>query len=163
MKKNVKRILSALASLALCVSVLVSGSVAVAAEQSTEDSSFGFHATYDEMGYLKAREKEDSTPCYMYYTVGKQPAIRITAYGSKSKTLSIPSLYNGTFYDGLVRDYLYVKRNVKTSIHTLIYENRYPYATIGIYALPGASTGDDISGKWSPDSTRTYTTATTSF
>lgn len=157
MKKMFKRISVFMMACMLLASMALSASAGNTADADigTEESPFVLY-TFNK--YTACRKKTDSTPIYMYYTRGTQDSTRVSVYGSNVNSNASANYHNQTLSNGYLNNYVYVKLNVKSSIRSLVYENNYTYAVLGIRSLTDA--GDQIIGKWSPDSTRVYTVAT---
>lgn len=141
------------------LTILASGNLAFAADGNTADTDITSYTLSSTEKYTDCRSKNNDTPLYMYYTSGRQDAVRVSAYGAYSRSASSKYFYNETRYNSKSVSYVYVPINVKSSIRSLIYENGYGYAALGIRSLVNKT--DTITGVWSPDSTKVYTVATT--
>lgn len=155
--KKLKRALFLL----LAISVIVSSAAfSVFASNTTDYGIYDFEVPFQSYSIpLYPREKEDATPIYLYITSAKYSysgiATQALAYTSRT------SSYNSTLTvsNGVCVQYVTCIPYVQHSIHSDIYEEGYSYASLRFFT-GGISSGEVISGVWSPDSTRTYTSAT---
>ena len=63
---------------------------------------------------------------------------------------------NCTYKNGAIVGYVTCRKGVDYSVHNLIYENGYPYATLAFRNFEGI-TSTTVRGTWSADSYGTYT------
>lgn len=151
--KNAKRIIA----LVLTVLTLVSVMAITASAANTDDTNFyDFDLYYDYWRYLNPRAKENSTPCYVYITKSMLPYTKIRACGTYGATKD-DWMYNCTYVNGYVVENVTCIADVKYSIHSLIYEYKYPNASLGFKS--GGTAGNNVYGVWSPDSKYTYSDA----
>lgn len=156
MRKTFSRIITT----ALAIALFCGATPALAADTQDKAFSFTISSAYRHTDY---RDKEDSTPVYVYYKIGTYGSLRATAMGwletddadlaafPKNRTLNGPA--------GEYVDYVYVMKGIQTSIHTYLYETScYHDVHVEMKSYDGFSS-DTVSGVWSPDSTRTYTSA----
>ena len=106
-----------------------------------------------------ARAKIDDSSLYLYITDMNYTYARVQARGAHSAygiTLSNTTNETYSLSQGSC-EYVVCKKNTQYSIHSLIYEDGYPYATLAFHSGYGAN--DHVTGYWSPDSIGTYTDA----
>ena len=148
--------------LILAVTTLVTAMIATAsASNYTDREIVSFHIPYYRYSTpLDPRDKEDSSPVYLYITdlSYSNYNILVQALGCTSKTGSY-SFENLTVSNGAMAQYVACREGVQYSIHSDIYEEGYAYASLR-FQDRGESSGNTITGLWSPDSIGTYTSAT---
>lgn len=148
--KNRARFMALLLTLLVLLSLTV---FSVAAANTTDIAINNFSIPSSQWYYLlSAREKLDASPLYLYYRSGTYSSVRVKAYG---KTTYSASGNNCTFYNGNIVSYVTCIRGTKYSVGSLVYENGYPWGTLGFWSQYAAT----INGEWSVDSANRYTVA----
>lgn len=149
--KTGKRILALVLTVVMMMSVLVVGASAA----NTSDTTItNFSLSWFWFSEINARDKQDSSPVYLYYNTGKRTTVQVKAIGCDDDHAD----QNLTLSNGTIADYVTCAKGVKYSIHTMIFEKGYSQAKLA-FKSPNVF-GDTITGKWSPDSQYTYTSAT---
>lgn len=159
MTRKTTKIVAMLLGVFLCITNITVP--AHAAE--TKDTAFSFTVS-GTAGCTSKRTKTNSTPVYVYYDKGIYEKIRVSAWGYMvTDDADLAALAkNRTRCNGKYVNYVYVQKEITTSIRTYLYEtNCYEDVHLKIQSH-NASSKDTVSGVWSPDSTRVYTDATTS-
>lgn len=145
----------------LILSTVLICSIGTASAANVKDTPYAFTVS-GRAGRTGYRDKTNTTPVYMYYTTGTYSSVRANPMGWMiSDDADLAALPHGaTRSNGSTVKFVYVKKNVKSSIRTLLYESGYSSDVFIEVTSYNASSSDYIKGVWSPDSTRTYTVAT---
>lgn len=151
------KIRKGIVSLALATAMALSvNGMAFAANTGDQEFDFSVNA----VNYNKTtekRNKDNKTPVYLYITdLADNSSVYVRAMGvagSTSKNLT----ENGT--SGDLTDHVTCKMGTTYSIHSQIKEQGYGYAKLA-FKSKNLTFPENVKGKWSPDSTRTYTHAT---
>ncbi len=151
--KQTKRI--AVVALAL---VLMMSSMAISAyAANTTDTDYWYHtATTSSFPRIEGREKTDTSKVYAYISESTYSFLRVRAIGQSTSSKSCPTYENCTLYNGAIAPYVRCMRGTGYSISSMIYEYKWPYATLGFQSA--GTTNDTVSGWWSPDSKNAHNT-----
>ena len=144
-------------SLVLAAGIIGICVLGVQASNNADSTLTSFEISCTEFTLLPyARNKTDASSVYVYITNlgftyahvqarGANAASGITMNNTVNETYSL--IYGTTSY---VRCW----KGSPYAVHSLIYEDGYPYATLAFHSGYGAN--DHVTGYWSPDSTGTY-------
>lgn len=143
-----------LTMLLVAISVFV---MAVPAFADTRDWSNTYDAktTFSHKGIL--RPKEDNSACYLWITAAPKLHVYVQAQGGDSR-VNQTSYVAASTGEYTYAPYVACRTNVKYSVHNQIYENGYRTATFDFRTIDTVT--GTVSYIWSPDSSRTYTSAT---
>ena len=131
---------------AICYPALLTPSFALATGNiSNTEYEFFFNELWD-TDYTTARQKWDSTPCYLRVTSSSIYVMHFYVDGARS--------WNGSWSNQTYDGRKVVRGIGHFSIHTSVYENGYTWARLRGEAT--ASGLNSIWGCWSPDSTYVY-------
>ena len=146
-----KRIVSFIIAALMCISL------AVPAFASTTDTPItNFEVYITSYRRLENRKKDNSSAIYFWYKEGNRTCVRARALGGHTDQRT-DTMYNCTYVDGAIVNYVTLFNGNKYSIHSQIHEKGYAYATVSL-SCPGHFS-EMMSGFWSPDSKYTYTDA----
>ena len=148
-----KRIIFALSAAAV---MMLSGST-VAFAGNTGDTNYDFSVSafnYDTR--TPKRDKLDKTAVYVYVTyLQDNSSVNVRALGmANDKGTNLTE--NGT--TGSLTDHVICRSGIQYSVHSQIYEKGHRTAAVA-FQSKNAIQRETVKGKWSPDSTRTYTHA----
>lgn len=149
--KHSKRLI---ALMLLVVTIFSVMSVSVSAANWADTNFYNF-TLYSYERYLNPRTKENTTPCYVKITdADYNQTTFISANGCYTNSSSA-TRYNCT-RDGYgnYANHVSVLAEQGYLIRSIIYENKYPYASLG-FSTPIVG-GNEVSGVWSPDSQGSY-------
>lgn len=152
--KNSRRIFSIVLTLAVVLSL---AAITASAANTTDEEFYGFEIWIDGR-HLYPREKDDATPHYLYVTDGNISTMRVMSTGSETY-VDYNYGENTTTSNGRVVNNVVCQRGTRYSIHNIVYEEGYPWASLHISRFNDWA-GGVITGVWSPDSRYTYTSAT---
>ncbi len=106
-----------------------------------------------------ARNKTDDSSLYLNITDMNYTYALVQARGANvAYGITLSNTTNETY--SLTKgscEYVTCWKNHEYSVHSLIYEDNYSYATLAFHA--GYAANDHVTGVWSPDSIGTYTDA----
>lgn len=155
-----RKLIKRLVSLVLAAGIVGACIFGVQASNYTDSTITYFEISCSEFTPLPyARNKTDDTSLYLYITDLNYTNAKVQARGANVA-------YGITLFNTNNRTYrlsqgpcLYVTclNHMQYSVHSLIYEEGYPYATLAFRA--GYAANDHLTGYWSPDSVGTYTDA----
>lgn len=106
---------------------------------------------------ITAREKTDTSPVYLHIKdVGHSyMAVAVQALGTNSRIATSGNVTNLTYSNGALVYQVYCIEDWKYSIHSLIYEEGFDYASLRFRG--GITTGNTLwEAVWSPDSIGSY-------
>ena len=154
MRKITKMILTAIVAVSL---VLPMSMIAAASTQNTTFRVVTVKSYFDT--YILLRDKEDASACYLridtYTANSNYVQVRACGMNAGSTTpVNRTCLANGTSVGCVV-----CRVGERYSVHSTIYENGHPSATLQFRANDNVGTGY-VSGVWSADSQGHYTDAT---
>lgn len=156
-----KRVLSLM--LSTIIAIIAITVPTQAALQDTSDIDISNFAISGPGGYRiieESREKDNSSPMYLYIINSVYYATRVKALGTNHKPTTESYCYNKTCnYNGTTwYDYVTCARGVDYSIHSKVYEAGFDYGTLGFLNYNNG-TQVIISGEWSVDSWNTHVDA----
>ncbi len=154
------RFIKRLTGLVLAVGIMGACILGVQASNYTDSNIDYFEISCSEFTLLDtARNKTDDTSLYLYITDLNYTNAMVQARGANtSSDLTLTNTSNETY--SLSRgqcDHVTCRKGIQYSVHSLIYEDNYSYATLAFHA--GYAANDHLTGYWSPDSIGTYTDA----
>lgn len=150
MKTN-KRFLAIALTLVMMMSVFT---ISASAANTTDSKFTNFDLTYFGYEELTARDKQDTSPVYLYYTDGTRTTVKVRAIGCADNRKD----ENLTLSNSALTDFVTCAKGVQYSIHSRIKEEGFTQAKLA-FKSPNVF-GDSITGVWSPDSQYRYTSAT---
>lgn len=134
----------------LAVALIMAMCTPVAFAANTTDTTWNYTVS-NSYRYTTLRAKENSTPVYTQYKTGSYERLAANVASNSYE-------YHTYLADGSHVYNVYVHRGVQQSIHNDVYESGVRSCFVGF--ATGDSQSFAASGVWSPDSTRTYTSAT---
>lgn len=145
-------------AIALCLVAMVSMLGINVLAANTQNDPFTVECFWIVSNHTDYRIKSNATPIYCVWTSASEGSKKVNAsVHGKANDYDLfdenyTCLNDGTIVDHVVCD---IDSEIEYSIHSLAYERGKPHVCIWM------STGktETISGYWSPDSTRTYTSA----
>ncbi len=154
MKKS-RRCLSVLLVLMMLLSTM---SMVASASNCTDTTISNIQLSMHYFSYpISARAKTDTTPVFLHIkdVTHSYAGVAVQALGTNSSVATANNVVNLTYSNGTLVDQVFCIENWKYSIHTLIYEEGYDYASL---RFRGGISGGNILGEavWSPDSVGTY-------
>lgn len=144
---------------AMIMIMLVSLLVPTALAANTTDSSYYILSTEYDYRYASQREKQDESAVYAKIT-------KLTLNDTvKAQVVGSPSEYgvytNCTLSNNADTEFVTLSKNINYSIHNMIKERGNNWAKIGFQSnLIMGTINEGVEGWWSPDSSRTHTSAT---
>lgn len=138
-------IVLALMAAMLCPALLMPSYAMAVGNVSNTEYEFFFNKLGG-MDYTTARQKWDSTPCYLRVTTTSLYPMYFYVDGARS--------WNGYWSNQTMGGRKTVYGTGHFSIHTTVYENGYAWARLRSEAT--ASGSNSIWGCWSPDSTEVH-------
>lgn len=149
-----KKLVGLLMAVSMCMGTF---SMATPALANTTDRTIDFDVNALNYNVTTGSAKKDGkTPVYVYLTsLASRDSMYVRALGvANSKSYNMTE--NGT--TGSLTDHVTCKQGTQYSVHSQIYEKGYGYAKVA-FKSKNAINSERAVGKWSPDSTKTYTHA----
>jgi len=150
------KITNRILTMALAVIMLMSVMIIPAFAANTSDEDF-WNFTAPAIGYnrITGRPKTNSTAVYVCVTQTNNAVVHTRAYGQNSTG---SNYQNCTLSNGSIVDYVNCYKGIHHSIHSMINEYGWGYASLGFSSA--GSSSDVVTGWWSPDSSQSHTEAT---
>ncbi len=153
--KRIKKYVSLFLLLAM---VLSTGLITVSASNYQDTSFSNIELSYNHFTHpIPVRTKTDSTPVFLHlkdisYTFA---GVGVQALGTNSYNVTPGNVANLTYSNGALTGMVFCIENWKYSIHSLIYERGFRYASLRFKS--SVTTGSHIwDAVWSPDSIGSY-------
>ena len=155
-----RKLIKRLVSLVLAAGIVGACIFGVQASNYTDSTITYFEISCSEFTPLPyARNKTDDTSLYLYITGLNFTKAMVQARGANTAYgITLNNTSNETY--SLSRgqcDFVTCRKDIQYSVHSLIYEDNYSYATLAFRAAYSAN--DHLTGYWRPDSIGSYTDA----
>lgn len=146
-----------LISILLLAIMLVSLLSMTAYAANTQDTDYFVLTADNSFTYIPARNKLDSSSVYAKITnLSVNSTVKTRVEGAQS---AAHTFYNCTLSNNADSSYVTLYLNTNHSIRNMVNERGYYVARLG-FKSSGTTSGEGVTGWWSPDSSKTHTVAT---